>query len=271
MEPMVGILFGDPERLQQVIWNLLSNSIKFTPKDGRIDIELRYIGSDVEITVTDNGAGIEPGFLPFIFNRFAQADSSNSRTHKGLGLGLAIVKHIVELHGGAMEVSSEGKGKGASFIVRLPVRLTPTELSMVGPHHLSADKITFTSCPELGGLRLLVIDDEPDALQMLQLIFEQCHADVRTADTVAEALAIFDEWMPNVLVSDIGMPGQNGYDLIRQIRARGSNIPAVALTAYARVEDRIKVLDAGFQMHVPKPIEPDELINIVVSLTKVIG
>jgi PAS domain S-box-containing protein len=269
-------VLGDYERLQQVILNLLSNSIKFTPNGGRIWIELKRDDSHIGITVGDNGKGIKPDFLPFIFDRFTQADSSITRHFSGLGVGLAIVKHLVELHGGTITVDSKGEGCGASFTVMLPLMVNRRELIDAERTHPSKrSEISRQNLVQLQGLKILVVDDDPDACEMLRVILEQSQAEVKTALSVDEAIEVLDQWIPSILISDLGMPGKDGFDFIQQVRKRstekGGRIPAVALTAFTRVEDRMKVLSNGFQMHVPKPIEPAELLTIVASLTGVIG
>ncbi|HZS45791.1 MAG TPA: PAS domain S-box protein [Blastocatellia bacterium] len=271
-----GPVSGDFERLQQVVWNLLSNAVKFTPKGGRVQIHLERINSHVELTVSDTGVGINPQFLPRVFERFTQADSSNTRVHGGLGMGLAIVKSIVELHGGTVMVDSAGAGNGTTFVVRLPIMVVRRELiDAERVHSKGWGDITFDCPPEISGLQILIVDDEADTREMLQTLFEQCQATVETAASASKALEILDRWLPDIIIADIGMPGQNGYELIRQIRTRGpeagGRIPAVALTAFARVEDRVKALGAGYQMHVAKPVEPGELISIVASLTSIIN
>jgi PAS domain S-box-containing protein len=270
-----GSVYGDFERLQQVIWNLLSNAVKFTPEDGQIDVKLKKIGSNVEITVSDTGQGIKREFLPQIFGRFTQADSSTTRGQGGMGLGLAIVKSIVEFHGGSVVVVSEGEGKGATFTVSLPVlqkKRKPTreiELERKGNHD-------YMSCPaELNGIKLLLVDDEIDTCEMITTAFKQCGTNVKFVTSAPEALMCLDEWTPDILIADISMPQMDGYELIRQVRKRESragkkSIPAIALTAMARVEDRIKAMTAGFQMHVAKPVEIDELRSITASLASVV-
>lgn len=271
-------IYGDYERLQQIVWNLLSNAIKFTPAGGKVHVQLNMAESNIELTVTDTGVGIKPEFLPFIFNRFTQADSSTTRTYGGLGLGLSIVKHLTELHGGTVGVLSKGEGKGTTFIVSLPAmgqraESKPEPLPVTGP----SIALSSASVPNdiLRNQRVLAVDDEPETLILMQTIFEYYGAEVRIANSVETALKTLEEWLPTILVSDIGMPERDGFDLIKAVRERGAekggNIPAVALTAFARVEDRMKVLAAGYQMHVPKPVEPQELINIVAGLTKIIG
>jgi PAS domain S-box-containing protein len=268
IDSSAGPILGDFDRLQQVVWNLLSNAIRFTPRGGLVKIEVKHDDSIVELSVTDTGAGISKDFLPYVFDRFSQADSSITRVHGGLGMGLAIVRAIVELHGGTVAATSAGEGKGSTFTVRLPlsgVHRGHGEAA-AGSTTLTADALGDER-PELAGLRILVVDDDVDTCEMLHFLFERSGAIVRVAGSAIEALRIFDEWAPDVLVCDIGMPDVDGYELIRRIRyERKSKVPAVALTALARVEDRVKALRAGFQMHVAKPIEPTELVSIVASL-----
>jgi CheY-like chemotaxis protein len=272
----VKMVSGDPTRLQQVIWNLLSNAIKFTPKGGRVQIRLERIESSVEIIVTDSGQGIVPELLPHIFERFRQGDSTITRSHGGLGLGLAIVRHLVELHGGTVQAESPGPGQGSTFTVRLPVlALRPAGLQIAGTEeraHPTADQfMPLLNPPNLNGLSVLVVDDEDDTRHLVQAVLEQCAARVITARSAAEALELFKKERPDVLISDLGMPEEDGLSLIRKVRAlptsEGGHTPAAALTAYARVEDRMKVLRAGFQVHIPKPVDPAELIAIIESLT----
>jgi signal transduction histidine kinase/ActR/RegA family two-component response regulator len=270
-----GLVLGDPMRLQQVIWNLLSNALKFTPRNGRVQIQLERINSHIEITVSDTGPGIDEEFLPHVFERFRQADSTSTKKHGGLGLGLAIVRHLVELHGGTVEAGNRAGREGAVFTVKLPilaVRKT-ADLSLAEPeriHPTLSGTVPFDRPPSLAGLKLLVVDDEPDTRHLLTEILQQCGAEVRTCASAAEAMEALAQATPDLLVSDIGMPGENGYDLIRRIRARepfhGRRLPAVALTAYARVEDRMQALTAGYNMHIPKPVEPAELAVVIASL-----
>ncbi|MGB7924275.1 MAG: ATP-binding protein [Pyrinomonadaceae bacterium] len=271
----VSMVSGDPARLQQIIWNLLSNAIKFTPKDGRVRVKLEHAGSHVEITVTDNGQGISPDILPYIFERFRQADSSTTRAHGGLGLGLAIVRHLVEMHGGTVRAESRGEGQGATFTINLPLVVMRAfdvwRASDVERAHPTARADIPFDCPsELDGLRLLVVDDEADTRTLLKAVLEKCGASVITVASAGEALAALKETRPDVMISDLGMPGEDGYTLIKKVRALsaedGGQTPSAALTAYARVEDRMKVLRAGFQIHIPKPIEPAELIAVVANL-----
>jgi signal transduction histidine kinase/ActR/RegA family two-component response regulator len=270
IDPRAVVLAGDPERLKQILWNLLSNAVKFTPKGGRVQIMAHRVNSHVEIAVSDTGKGIPPEFLPHVFDAFRQADSSSTRAHGGLGLGLSIVRHLTELHGGRVRAESPGDGQGATFTVELPVNLLHTPASVDRVHPTAAAPIASGPATSLDGLRVLAVDDDVDTLETLRTLLEQHGAEVRTAASVASALEVLDQWVPSLLISDIGMPDEDGYALIRKLRARpperGGSIPALALTAYARVDDRLKVLSAGFQMHVPKPIEPAELIAVVHSL-----
>ncbi|HYE14479.1 MAG TPA: response regulator, partial [Pyrinomonadaceae bacterium] len=230
--------------------------------------------SHVEISVSDDGAGIAPEFLPHVFDRFRQADGSTTRRHGGLGLGLAIVRHLVELHGGAVSAESAGEGRGATFRVLLPIIAVYRSVGVEERVHPAAkDTLPSYECPErLDGLRVLVVDDEPDTRELLKIGLEQCGAAVTTAGSAAEALAAVKSGTPDLLISDIGMPDQDGYDLIDRVRAlpatRGGRVPAIALTAYARVEDRMHALRAGYQMHMPKPVELAELVAVAASLVR---
>jgi PAS domain S-box-containing protein len=271
IDPSAGPVAGDPDRLQQIFWNLLSNSIKFTPNGGRVAIRCQRINSHIEITVSDNGKGIDAKLLPVIFDRFRQGESGTARQHGGLGLGLSIVRHLVELHGGIVTARSEGSGKGAEFRIELPVSIASL-LGAPSRVHPTADGSSSGISPSLSGLRILVVDDEADAREMISTIVGQAGAEVATAANVPQALDLIDRWRPDVLVSDIGMPDEDGFDLIRRVRARSSDnlgqIPAIALTAFARTQDRLKVLSSGYQMHVPKPIEPIELVTVIASITR---
>jgi len=273
LDPRIELIWGDPERLQQVVWNLVSNAIKFTPEGGRVDVRLECVDSHLELTVRDTGRGIAPEFLPYLFERFRQADPSSTRALGGLGLGLAIVRHLVELHGGTVEAESAGEGMGTTLRVRMPFRVAPHDAS--GPertHEVAAETPAGGELAPLGGLRVLVVDDEPDTCDVLEAVLREAGAEVRTCRSAAAALAEIETWWPDVLLSDIGMPGEDGYALIRSIRVQeaqhGRAIAAVALTAYARLEDRRKALSAGFQMHVPKPIDGDELIAVVARVVQ---
>lgn len=269
-DPNVGVVMGDANRLQQVVWNLLSNAVKFTPKQGIVTVQLKRIDSHIQIRVSDTGGGIAPEFLPYVFERFRQANSSTTRSHGGLGLGLAIVRHLVELHGGTVRAESPGIGQGATFIVNLPMKAVAVNTSPVTPLSSSSSSENLNNLPTLDGLRVLVVDDEPDARQLLKTILGQYGAQVITAASVVEALMTIPQCRPDILVSDIGMPQEDGYALIRQLRAlspeAGGQIPAVALTAYARAEDRTQALLAGFQLHIPKPVNPTELAVVVANL-----
>jgi len=263
---------GDPARLQQVVWNLLSNAIKFTPKGGRVQVRLERVNSHIEIAVSDTGAGIRGEFLPYAFERFRQADQKTTRHHGGLGLGLAIVRHLVELHGGTVEADSPGEGQGATFVVKLPAVPVYQKETLAGRvQPATGDALPAYDSPErLDGLKVLVVDDEFDTRELLKVSIGQCGAEVVTAGSAGEALATLEEVRPDLLISDIGMPGEDGYELIRKVRAlpagRGGKIPAIALTAYARTEDRLRALRAGYQMHICKPVELAELVAVMASL-----
>jgi signal transduction histidine kinase/CheY-like chemotaxis protein len=265
---------GDPSRLQQVVWNLLSNAIKFTPKDGRVQVRLERVDSHIEIVVTDTGSGIKSEFLPHVFERFRQADQTTTREHGGLGLGLAIVRHLIELHGGTVQAESAGENQGATFTVRLPLLpVYQKQETAKRVHPAARETHALFSCPErLDGLKVLVVDDEADTRELLKAGIGQCGALVETAASAREALEAIEKNRPQILISDIGMPDEDGYELIRKVRAlpaeRGGEMPAIALTAYARTEDRMRVLRAGYQMHVPKPVEFAELVAIIASLIK---
>jgi PAS domain S-box-containing protein len=272
---VVGPVLGDPTRLQQVFWNLLSNSVKFTSGGGLIEVRLEQADSVARVVVRDTGRGINPEFLRYVFDRFRQADSSSTRKYGGLGLGLSIVRHIIELHGGTVEADSPGEGGGATFTVEMPLAVGCGRERVQagrGDRRLADNEVpSGFICPrELGGLHILVVDDEPDTLQVVKTVLSNCGAEVTTCVSAQEALEAFDRSIPDLLISDIAMPGEDGFSLIRRLRARGpgsgGNIPAAALTAYARIEDRMQVLSAGFQMFVPKPVEPDELVDVVASL-----
>ncbi|HEY9421243.1 MAG TPA: response regulator [Thermoanaerobaculia bacterium] len=259
---------GDADRLQQVVWNLLSNAIKFTPRGGRVEVLLQELGASALIRVTDSGIGIRPDFLPYVFDRFRQAESTLTRSHGGLGLGLSIVRHLVELHGGTVEVNSQGEGMGAVFTVRLPLRaeLAEDPLDQTG---ISTPR-SWSIPDRLTGLRVMIVEDEEDTRELLVTALEQCGAEVAAFATVAAALEAFERGAPDVLLSDLGVPGEDGYSLIRKVRARpsslGGAVPAAALTAYVRAEDRRQALAAGFQAHLAKPIDPSDLVATVARL-----
>jgi PAS domain S-box-containing protein len=273
LDSEAGPITGDPNRLQQVFWNLLSNAVKFTPKGGRVQVELKRVDSHLEVSVTDNGEGIEPAFLPHVFDRFRQADATTSRAHGGLGLGLAIVRQLVELHGGTISVRSAGRNSGSSFVVALPMMVVHAsrEPKIERRHTTATASPTMVHQPtRMAGIKVVIVDDEPDARSLLRRLLEDCDAEVHTAETAEEAINLVQAQRPHVLISDIGMPGEDGYGLIRRVRAlsaeTGGHTPAVALTAYARAEDRVTAIVAGFQHHLSKPVEPNELIAIVASL-----
>jgi len=271
-----GLVAGDPDRLQQIVWNLVSNAIKFTPNNGRAEVRLRQVDSCVELIVSDNGIGISDQFLPHVFERFRQADSSRTRAHGGLGLGLAIVRHLVELHGGTVTAESDGEGQGSKFTVRLPLAVAAQTLASKKESQAArATADVAKSKPEvtsLDGLRVLLVDDEPDTLEILRVMLKQFGANVRGATSTSAALETLLEWKPDVLVSDLGMPGEDGLKLIERVRAltpeQGCNIPAAALTAHVRDDDRVHALAAGYQTHIKKPVDPGQLAAAVASLGK---
>jgi PAS domain S-box-containing protein len=274
LDARAGRLRGDPGRLQQVIWNLLTNAVKFTPPGGHIDVMLERVNSHVEVSVEDTGIGIKPEFLAFVFDRFRQADSSTTRRHGGLGLGLSIVKHLVELHGGSVRVKSPGEGQGATFIVALPISVMRTEeVHRVEPPSFSDVDVSKIELPSLDGVRAVVVDDEPDARILICRLIEEHGGRCHVSATAAEALTLVAGGDVNILISDIGMPDVDGYELMRRIRAMHAsecrNVPAIALTAYARADDRQRALLAGYQMHVAKPVEPRELIAGIASLLNI--
>lgn len=270
---------ADPNRLQQVVWNLVSNAIKFTPENGSVSIELESDAAQTKIIVSDTGKGIDAKFLPFVFERFRQADGSSTRKHGGLGLGLAIVRHIVELHGGKVAVNSAGEDKGTTFTVFLPLtEPAAIDLQKADGEKLPASKLNFSNAPtavsdsKIKGLRVLLIDDETDTLDLLSVILGQNGAEVKTEKTVAGALELIKQWLPDVIISDIAMPGEDGYAFIKKLRMlppeQGGAIPVIALTAYVGIKERTQILSSGFQMYVPKPIEPSELVGALENFVK---
>jgi PAS domain S-box-containing protein len=271
LDSLAGPVSGDPNRLQQIAWNLLSNAVKFTPRGGKVQVLLQRVNSHIEITVSDTGLGIEPEFLPFIFERFRQADATTTRRHGGLGLGLSIVKQLVDLHGGSVLATSPGSGQGTTFIVKLP--LTAVQIQTddgIRLHPASSESESNAAAhADLSGLKVLVVDDEIDARELIKRVLAGAHAEVVTASSAEEALKIVDG--ADVLISDIGMPEMDGFELLRRVRAmtatRGSKIPAIALTAFARSEDRTRALMAGYQVHISKPVSTPELIASVASVT----
>ena len=264
-------ILGDPARLQQVAWNLLTNAVKFTARGGRIDVSLiEHPDGRVEFRVSDDGIGIPSRALPHIFDRFWQAEGHASEQRQGLGLGLAIVRHVTELHGGIVSVYSDGEGRGTSFTVTLPRCIIGESAPMLPGISGSVSRVPSLPFPRLDGRRILVVDDDPDTSELLKTLLGTCGAEVRVAGSSAQAIEILDRWIPDVLVSDIGLPGEDGYALMRRVRSRlpggGGNVPAVALTAHAREEDRLLALEAGFQRHVPKPPDPTQLVSVVADL-----
>jgi PAS domain S-box-containing protein len=269
IDPNAGPVSGDPTRLQQVFWNLLSNAIKFTPKGGNVDMLLERVNSHLEITVHDSGIGIRPEVLPVVFERFRQADSSTTRSYGGLGLGLSIVKNLVELHGGTVRAQSGGEGQGSTFIVTLP--LAPIRSDEKREHPASfKSPVPDVDRVRLPGIKVLVVDDEPDARDVLKRMLSQCEAEVTTAESARAGLELLQSQKPDVIISDIGMPGMDGYEFMREVRSLppsdGGKTPAIALTAFARSEDRTRAMLAGYHVHVSKPIEPQELIATVGNL-----
>ncbi len=257
-------LLCDPARMQQVIWNLLTNAIKFTPEGGRVGVSVARDKEHLVVAVSDTGIGIAPAFLPYVFDRFRQQDGATTREHGGLGLGLSIVRHLVELHGGSIEARSEGKGQGATFVVRVPVAMMRTALP-----DGALEPSSIEGLPRLDGLTVLVVDNEPDARSLVAAVLENCGARVITAESTPAALDVLDHEAPDVLLSDIAMPIEDGYVLIRKVRSLPDarrHIPAAALTAFANATDRARTLLAGYQAHVPKPVEPSELAVVVASL-----
>jgi CheY-like chemotaxis protein len=273
VDPRVGPVSGDPDRLQQVVWNLLSNAVKFTGKGGRVQIRLERVNSHIELVVSDTGIGIQPEFLPFVFERFRQAEGGTTRKSGGLGLGLAIVRHIVEMHGGTVHASSPGEGQGATFRVRLPLMIVhPTPQEVRREHPRSERREPLTGLGDLQGVRVLALDDEADALTLLRVVLEASGAQVVTMSSPTAALEAIEQARPDVLVVDLGMPGMDGFEFISKIRASTNplvrDVPAAALTAFARSEDRTRALRSGFEMHLAKPVDPGELVASVATLVK---
>jgi PAS domain S-box-containing protein len=272
IDPAAGPVSGDPGRLQQVVWNLLSNAIKFTPRGGKVQVVLERVNSHAEISVADTGVGIDPAFLDHVFERFRQADPTTTRHFGGLGLGLAIVRHLIELHGGTVRAHSAGAGRGATFTVHLPVAAVQrpeVQQPREHPRAIAGIAAEFKSV-DLSGVRVLVVDDQLDARELVERILGECGAQVITAGDARQALTLVERERPDVLVSDIGMPEVDGFELLKRVRAlggeRGGKVPAIALTAFARSEDRTRALHRGFQVHVSKPVEAAELIATVASV-----
>jgi signal transduction histidine kinase/CheY-like chemotaxis protein len=274
LDPLAGPVTGDPERLQQVFWNMLSNAVKFTPKGGKVQITLERVNSHIEVSVSDDGQGITPEFLPHVFERLSQADSSAKKAHTGLGLGLAIVKSLAEMHGGSVRAKSAGEGKGASFSVTLPVSVVHAKPDDRGRQHPGTERELAAPplSPPLDGVHVLLVDDDPDALEVVKRILRRCKARVTTATTAAEGLAALVRERPDVVLADIGLPRTDGYEFVRRVRAlpaeQGSEVPVAALTAFARSEDRRQAMLAGFDIHVAKPVDPAELVAVVGRLAR---
>jgi PAS domain S-box-containing protein len=272
LDPRAGPVSGDASRLQQIVWNLVANAVKFTGKGGRVQVRLERVASHVEIVVSDTGQGISAAFLPFVFDRFRQADATSTRRYGGLGLGLAIVRHLVEMHGGTVQAGSAGEDRGSTFTVKIPLIAALGEIRDVErAHPTSGGSISSVPSARLDGLKVLIVDDEPDTREMLRVMIEQFGAEVRPSASSEHALEVLNGWRPDVIVSDIEMPGEDGYEFIRKVRQTEvkngfRQVPAVALTAYARVEDRLRALSAGYQMHIAKPAEPAELAVVIASL-----
>jgi CheY-like chemotaxis protein len=273
-----GLVMGEAVRLQQVVWNLLSNAVKFTPANGCVEVELRAVGPRVEIVVRDSGEGIVPEFLPYIFERFRQADTSAKRSHGGLGLGLSIVSSLVAMHSGDIRAESDGKGKGATFIVTLPLiteLLRPAEPSAVAPGYLQSngafDKSADLNSDVLSGLKVLTVDDQQDTRELIILALGRYGAEVRASDSASTALKMIEDWKPDVVVSDIGLPEMDGYDFMRRLReleGDGKRIPAIAVTGYAGALDESRALNAGYAVHLSKPIELNELAKAIARVSR---
>jgi PAS domain S-box-containing protein len=272
IDPRIAPVSGDPDRLQQVVWNLVSNAVKFTPKDGRVQVRLERVNSHIEIVVSDTGVGISKEFLPHVFDRFRQADSGSTRRTGGLGLGLSIVRHLVEMHGGRVHATSAGDNQGATFTVRLPIMIIQPIEPLRREHPLTERRHPIEKLGDLTSVRVVAVDDEADALRLLKDVLEAAGAEVATATSAATAMDAIATFEPDVLVADIGMPDVDGYELIKQLRASGNervrDIPAAALTAFARSEDRTRALQSGFEMHLAKPIDPGELVASVATLVR---
>ncbi len=272
VEPLPVLSPGDADRLQQVVWNLISNAIKFTPRNGEVTVRARQDERRTEIEVTDTGIGIQPDFLPYVFDRFRQSDASITRSHGGLGLGLSISRHLVEMHGGTVSAASAGEGKGATFTILLPLEL-PDGHTLEGDGSAKSNELLDggpVAPLGLTNVRVLVLDDETDSRRVVVRLLTRAGAEVKEADSASLVTGILSEWPADVLISDIAMPGEDGYSLIRRLRASSNvawrTLPAMALTAFAREEDQAKALDAGFQLHLPKPFEPAALLSAVTSL-----
>jgi len=277
LDPRAGLVSGDPDRLRQVMWNLLSNAVKFTNRGGVIKVRLQHVDSHIEVKVSDTGKGISTEFLPYVFDRFRQQDSSISRKHGGLGLGLGIVRNLVELHGGQVQADSPGEGNGATFTVRLPMLVTRDSDALLGSGGMSqsagGDQASLTYEASLEGVIILVVDDEADARELMTAILAERNARVTAVASPSEAYDTLEWLKPDLIVSDLAMPGEDGYSFIRNVRLREARerrgwTPAVALTAHARLEDRLRALSAGYQAHVAKPVDSTELVSVIASLVR---
>jgi CheY-like chemotaxis protein/nitrogen-specific signal transduction histidine kinase len=273
IDPLAGPVTGDPARLQQIIWNILSNALKFTDKGGKVQIVLERVNSHLDLSVSDDGAGISAEFLPYVFDRLSQADQLPARKHPGLGVGLAIVKSLTELHGGTVRVKSAGLGLGSTFIISLPVSILHAKPDSKGRQHPASERdLCPPYAPHLDGLRVLIIDDDADAMELVKRVLKSCEAQVTTAASGTEGLALLQQECPDVVLADIGMPEMDGYEFVKQVRGlepeRARNTPVVALTALARSEDRRRAMLAGFDLHVAKPVEPAELVAVVGRLAR---
>lgn len=274
LDPLAGPVTGDRDRLQQIFWNLLSNAVKFTPRGGKVQVALERVNSHVEVSVSDNGQGIDPDFLPRVFERLSQADSSPRKKQPGLGLGLAIVKSLAEMHGGSVRAKSPGEGKGATFSVTLPISVVHARPDERGRQHPTAgrDLADEVLCPPLDGVHVLLVDDDPDALEVVKRILQKCEARVSIATSALEGLTALARERPDVVLADIGLPQMDGYEFVRRVRAlppdKGRDVPVAALTAFARSEDRRQAMLAGFDIHVAKPVDPAELVAVVGRLAR---
>ena len=273
IDPRAAMIKGDPQRLQQALWNLLSNAVKFTPTGGKVKVQLARINSHVEMAVSDTGQGIAPSFLPHVFDRLWQADAPAKGEKKGVGLGLTIVKYIVNMHGGTINVHSEGLGKGTTFVVRLPIAAEGTGSRRHRPHQTVVSIPDLARIPRLNGLRIIVVDDDQEATEALRGLLKSLGAEPIVADSAERALQLLSEHPPDAMVSDIAMPGRDGLSLAREIRerenrARSGHLPLVALTAYGRVEDKVNIFSAGFDSHIIKPVDPAELAGVLRSVVE---
>jgi len=273
LDPQASPVSGDPERLQQILWNLLSNAVKFTTKGGKVQVRLERVNSHVEVAVSDTGIGIAPEFLPHVFERFRQADAGIAREKGGLGLGLSIARQLTEMHGGTIEAASGGAGEGSTFRVKLPLMIVhPLREEMPRVHPRGTEPTRAFTAGDLRGVHVLAVDDEADALMLVAEVLKAAGATVSTARSAAEALELLATEVPTVLVADLGMPQVDGFRFLEQVRQHANpavrRLPAAALTAYARSEDRVKALRAGFHIHLAKPIDPSELVTTIAALAK---